>query len=57
MFRWEYMPGSAFYLVWTQNRIDEESIPAFEFGPSFRRLVKAEANNVFLAKVTYYLGR
>jgi hypothetical protein len=57
VFRWEYMPGSAFYLVWTQERTDDESIPAFEFGPSFRRLVKAEANNVFLAKVTYYLGR
>ena len=51
------MPGSAFYLVWTQKRTDDESIPAFEFGPSFRRLVKAGANDIFLAKVTYYLGR
>jgi len=57
VFRWEYRPGSAFYLVWTQQRTDDESIPDFNAGSSFRRLVNADPNNIFLAKVTYYLTR
>ena len=57
VFRWEYRPGSAFYLVWTQQRTDDERIPDFKIGPSFRRLAEAEADNIFLAKVTYYLTR
>ena len=57
MFRWEYMPGSTLFLVWTQQRTDDQSIPNFDFGPSFRRLVNAEADNIFLAKLTYYLNR
>ena len=57
VFRWEYRPGSAFYLVWTQERTDAENTPEFNSGPSFRRLVDAPADNIFLAKVTYYLSR
>jgi hypothetical protein len=57
VFRWEYMPGSAFYLVWTQQRTDDESIPDLKPGPSFRRLADARADNIFLAKLTYYLNR
>lgn len=56
VFRWEYLPGSAFYLVWTQERTDDDVSDGFAIGPSFRRLVTAEANNIFLAKVTYYLN-
>jgi len=56
VFRWEYRPGSAFYLVWTQERADDQSIPDFELGPSFQRMFTADASNVFLAKITYYLG-
>lgn len=57
VFRWEYRPGSAFYLVWTQERTDTQNLPEFNTGPSFRRLVDAPADNIFLAKVTYYLSR
>lgn len=56
VFRWEYRPGSTLYLVWTQERADVESTSAFNVGPSFRRLVSADADNIFLAKVTYYLN-
>ena len=55
VFRWEYMPGSALYLVWTQQRNDYESTPDFNVGPSFSRLLSAAADNIFLAKVTYYM--
>jgi hypothetical protein len=33
-----------------------ESASDFNVGPSFRRLVSADADNIFLAKVTYYLN-
>ncbi|MGH7741497.1 MAG: DUF5916 domain-containing protein, partial [Candidatus Eiseniibacteriota bacterium] len=56
VFRWEYRPGSAFYLVWTQQRSDDQEIPDFNFGTSLHRLFTADASNIFLAKVTYYLG-
>jgi hypothetical protein len=57
VFRWEYRPGSALYLVWTQQRNDEEPLPDFRLGPSFHRLGQSQADNIFLAKVTYYLNR
>jgi hypothetical protein len=57
VFRWEYLPGSTFFLVWTQERTDQEPIGSFQAGPSFSRLSRADADNVFLAKLTYYLTR
>jgi hypothetical protein len=53
--RWEYRPGSTLYLVWTQERVDEETLGALRFGPSTRRLFEAPANDIFLVKATYYL--
>jgi hypothetical protein len=55
VFRWEYRPGSTFFLVWTQERTHEDPQGDFDLGPSMRRLVRADADNIFLAKVTYYL--
>ena len=55
--RWEYMPGSTRYLVWTQDR--NEFIPnegEFHLGPSLRSLSDANADNIFLAKVSYYFS-
>jgi hypothetical protein len=56
VFRWEYSPGSTLFLVWTQERTDEEPFGDFRAGRSLRRLVEADADNIFLAKVTYYLN-
>jgi len=53
VFRWEYLPGSTFYLVWTQERSDDQP-GEFDVQPNFEKLVDAPANNIFLAKVTYY---
>ena len=55
--RWEYMPGSTFFLVWTQQRDASTDIASSDFQHSFSELVGAQANNIFLAKVTYYLNR
>ncbi len=55
--RWEYLPGSALYLVWTQGRNDLVSHSGgFELESSLDRLSSTDANNIFLAKVTYYFS-
>ena len=56
VFRWEYLPGSALFLVWTQERTDEQDMGNFNFGPSSRRLFDADADNIFLAKLSYYFN-
>ena len=52
--RWEYMPGSVFFLVWTQSRVHEEERGGFEFRRDYNRLLDTRGDNIFLAKVTYY---
>jgi hypothetical protein len=54
--RWEFRPGSALYLVWTQNREDEVPTGEFDIGSSLDRMSQVDAENVFMAKVTWYLG-
>ncbi len=52
--RWEFLPGSTMYFVWTQSRVDEEEIGNFRFGRSFQRLIKAEADNILMVKLAYW---
>jgi hypothetical protein len=52
--RWEYLPGSTLFLVWTQNRSDSESIGTFRTGPALGRLLGAPGDNIFLVKVSYW---
>ncbi|MBI1796671.1 MAG: carbohydrate binding family 9 domain-containing protein [Candidatus Eisenbacteria bacterium] len=54
--RWEYMPGSTLFLVWTQERSQRETLGQFDFGPSLSRMVDKKPNNIFLAKLTYYFN-
>jgi hypothetical protein len=54
--RWEYRPGSALFLVWTQQRDDFQSDGDFDFRRGMTHTLKAQADNVFLVKVSYYLG-
>ena len=54
--RWEYSPGSTLFLVWTQDRADSDGSGEFNFGGNARRLLEAEADNIFLAKLTYYFS-
>ena len=56
VFRWEYRPGSTFFLVWTQQRTDFEDVGEFRFGPDWHRLFAAQADNIFLTKVSYYFN-
>jgi hypothetical protein len=55
--RWEYLPGSTLFFVWTQSRYDNQEIGNFEFRRSFNRLIDAKSDNIFMIKLTYWLGR
>lgn len=55
--RWEYLPGSALYFVWTQNRSDEETTGEFQFNRALRRLWDAHPDNIFMIKMTYWWSK
>lgn len=52
--RWEYMPGSTLFLVWTQSRQDSEDFGDFNLGSSMGRMLRAPADNIFMIKATYW---
>jgi len=55
--RWEYAPGSTFYLVWKQGRElynDRASASGFSTALEPLDVLNSEPENVFLAKVTYW---
>lgn len=54
--RWEYQPGSTLYFVWTQSRADYEDLGEFRFRRSMTRLWDADVDNIFMIKMTYWLG-
>jgi hypothetical protein len=56
--RWEYRPGSALFVVWTQGRNDFQPVA----GPNglngdFRNLFDLRADNTFLVKFSYWFNR
>jgi hypothetical protein len=57
VFRWEFKPGSTFFLVWTQQREDYARTGQFAFGPDVSSLGRAPADNVVMAKVSYWFSR
>ena len=57
VFRWEYRPGSALFLVWTTQAQDQENLGGLEFARPVRRLFDRRPDNVFAIKATYWLGR
>jgi hypothetical protein len=54
--RWEYMPGSTLFLVWTQDRSGYQNNGEFELGNSLSGMIDQKPNNIFLVKATYYLN-
>jgi hypothetical protein len=52
--RWEYLPGSTIYFVWTQSRSESGSDGAFRFHRSMNRLFDATPDNIFMVKVSYW---
>lgn len=56
VFRWEYRPGSTFFLVWQQQRDGFDQNGEFNFGRDFRGVFDPEPVNVFLVKFSYWFG-
>lgn len=54
--RWEFRPGSAAYLVWNENRSEVAGVGDFRLGRDLSSLGDAPASDVFLLKVSYWLG-
>jgi len=51
--RWEYLPGSTLYFVWTQNRADYSNPGDLKLGRDLGDLFTAPGDNIFLIKVSY----
>ncbi len=51
--RWEYRPGSALFLVWSQGRTGFDDMGDFSFGRDFGRLFGVHPHDVFLIKFSY----
>ncbi len=54
--RWEYLPGSVVYFVWTQTRSESYSDPEFKFSKAVTNLTNLHPDNIFLIKLTYWLN-
>jgi hypothetical protein len=55
LLRWEYLPGSTIYLVWTQGRFDDSGSYASGFGQRFKDAFELPHQDVLLLKVSYWL--
>ncbi|MDX1428408.1 MAG: DUF5916 domain-containing protein, partial [Salegentibacter mishustinae] len=54
--RWEYLPGSVLYFVWTQTRSASEDYGEFQFEKSFTKILATEPDNIFMIKLTYWFN-
>jgi hypothetical protein len=53
--RWEFRPGSALYVVWNENRFDDDPVGDFRLRRDFRAITTAPSHDVFLVKFSYWL--
>ncbi|OGU03425.1 MAG: hypothetical protein A2W29_00720 [Gemmatimonadetes bacterium RBG_16_66_8] len=54
--RWEYLPGSTLYVVWTRQSASSLTRGTIDFGEDSRALFRGPADNIFLIKLNYWLG-
>jgi hypothetical protein len=57
VFRWEFTPGSTIYGVWTQQREDARHPGEFRLRRDLTEMFSAPADDIFLIKMTYWIGR
>ncbi len=56
IYRWEFLPGSTLFLVWSHDRTNFDDPGQFQLGKSFSNLMNSESNNIFMAKITYWFN-
>jgi hypothetical protein len=54
--RWEYRPGSALYVVWSQGRTDQRDLWQRSFGTNWDDLWRTHPQNVFMVKLSYWFS-
>jgi hypothetical protein len=54
--RWEWSPGSTLFLVWAHNRQNSTSVGRFAPGEALDELRQVPADNILMAKVTWWLN-
>ncbi len=54
--RWEYRPGSAVYLVWSQGRSGSDPYGDFSFNRDIRNLTEIKPRDILLIKFSYRFG-
>ncbi|HLZ46199.1 MAG TPA: DUF5916 domain-containing protein [Gemmatimonadales bacterium] len=58
VFRWEYRPGSALFVVWSQGRQGSEGLEGTRgFSGDLNDLFNLRPDNLFLVKLSYWLNR
>jgi hypothetical protein len=51
--RWEYIPGSTAYLVWSQGRTGDHPDGRFSLSENINKLLDVSPRNIFLLKISY----
>ena len=54
--RWEYLPGSVLFLVWTNGINDYANTGSLSLGDDFQSLFSSPSSNVLLLKVSYWFN-
>lgn len=54
--RYEFKPGTIFFLIWQQNRFDEAQNARFNLIDDNNRLFQRKPVNIFLAKISWWFG-
>ena len=52
--RWEFMPGSIFYFVWSHNQQNYDDAGNMDFKRDFKNLWNATGDDVFMIKFSYW---
>lgn len=52
--RYEVLPGSIFYLVWSHDKTDDKYPGELDVSRDFRTLWNSRANNIFMLKFSYW---
>jgi hypothetical protein len=53
--RWEAMPGSILYIVWSHDQQNYDNAGEFSFARDMKNLWRSEGNNIFMVKFSYWL--
>ncbi|MEE9571773.1 MAG: DUF5916 domain-containing protein, partial [Candidatus Neomarinimicrobiota bacterium] len=55
--RWEFLPGSALFFVWTHNGTNYDNPGDFALGRDLEDLLSAKADDIFAIKLSYWIGK